>query len=304
MSQPRILILGADSLIGSSLCHHLGSSAIGTSRHASQAGHIHLDLSAAGAAKQLDGVFDAAILCAAMTRHDQCTADPVAALRSNVQAPAEIAGALMARGTHVVFLSTDSVFGANNPVRSEDDPVQPGEHTYPAMKAQAEKSLALIAAGSGMASQLAVVRMTKVVSARREPFGSWCSALKSGQTIEPLCDLLMAPISLRYVVAALARIATQRIAGVLHLSGASDLSYAAFAQGLARKMNRLENVNPRSARQAGVQPSYWPRYSRLTMPRTQGLAGLKPQGAEQVACDLLDEFRSLTAVNAPCDIAA
>ncbi len=302
----KILIVGADSLIGLRLCEQAGIVAVRTSRRAAHPEHVHLDLSAAGAADKLTGSFDGAILCAAITQHDRCAADPRAAYRVNVQAPAEIARTLMLRGTHVVFVSTDSVFGTSNRLRGERDPVQPGEHKYPSMKAQAEALLLETAREEGVIDRLAIVRLTKVLSARREPFSAWCGALQSGRRIEPLSDLLLAPISLNYAAEGLTRIALQRRAGILHLSGERDLSYSDVAQVLARAMRRSESVFPCSVRQAGVHPSYWPRYSSLSMVETQRIAGLRAQPVEQVIGDLLAEFHDLVPVQggAACDIAA
>lgn len=305
MTGRKILIIGADSLIGSRLCQQPGIAPVGTSRRAAHPEHIHLDLSAAGAGEILTGSFDAAILCAAISRHDRCAADPRAAHRVNVQAPVEIARTLMRRGTHVLFVSTDSVFGTGGRSRGERDPVQPGEHPYPAMKAQAEALLMDAARAGDTAGRLAIVRLTKVVSAQRAPFGAWCAALRSGQRIEPLSDLLLAPISLDYAAGALAHIAAQKLAGILHLSGERDLSYSEVAQALARRMDRAECVFPCTVRQAGIQqPSYWPRYSCLGMEATRNLTGLQAQPVEQVIDDLLAEFRAITPAQSLCDIAA
>lgn len=286
----KLLVIGGDSLIGGALlqgARDLAWEAAGTTRRPGVAEMTYLDLSVRAPIPQRH--YDAAILCAAMSRHDQCAADPYGAFRANVEGPARIAEALSAMGTHIVFLSTDSVFGAANCLRRESDASAPGNGVYPALKAKAEAALS----ESVRPEHLAIVRMTKVVSVQREPFRTWCSGLRAGARIEGLSDLLFCPISLRYAAQALLQLAAGAHQGVFHLSGERDLSYAEFAWELSARAGGASQVVTRRMAEAGVQPAYRPVISRLGMARTNRVAGLFAQPVTAVVDDLMREAQTL-----------
>lgn len=287
----KLLVVGADSLIGNALmgaARALAWQVTGTTRRPGVTDLLALDLIDPAPATVLRQAFDAVVLCAAVSRFDQCTADPRTAHLVNVEAPVRIGMEAAERGAHVVFLSTDSVFGESNCLRREHDPVTPGARTYPAQKARAEDLLMQALP----AEQLAIVRLTKVVSARREPFSTWCSALRGGGHIEGLSDLLISPVSVRHVSQALVQVCAGRHAGILHLSGERDLSYAEFAWEVSARGGGAA-VTARSLAQAGVQPSYRPRHCCLDMTQTTRSTGLRPQPATVVAEDLLAEAQML-----------
>lgn len=291
----KLLVIGGDSLIGGALlkgARDLAWEVTGTTRRPGVQGMAHLDLTQRTPALQHQ--FDAAILCAAVSRHDQCAADPYGAFRANVEGPARIAEALAAMGTHVLFLSTDSVFGESNCLRRENDAVAAGNGVYPALKAQAEARLT----ESVPPEQLAIVRLTKVVSARREPFRTWCTGLRTGARIEGLSDLLFCPISLRYAAQSLLQLAAGAHRGIFHLSGERDLSYAEFAWEMSARAGGGSQVASRRMAEAGVQPAYRPTISCLGMARTTRAAGLFPQPVTAVVDDLMIEAQSLQETDA------
>lgn len=306
LAERKILVVGADSLIGAQLLQQAGVRTRGTSRRDGNSQYLHLDLSMPNCVAGLAETYDVAILCAAVSQHDRCAGDPRTAYAVNVQGPVALARALMQRGIHVVFLSTDSVFGETNVARGESDSINPGSHIYPALKAEAEALLLETARDDGYSDRLAIVRLTKVVSARRDPFATWCATLHTGGPIEPLSDLILAPISLMYAVQGLMQIATGRQHGIFHLSAQRDLSYAGLARRIAGAVQHEDVVLSRSAMQADVQPSYKPMHSALDMRRTRDLTGLQPQPVDKVVTDLWAEFHTLRCVPRAiaCDIAA
>jgi len=286
----KLLIIGGDSLVGAALSREASASrwsGRATTRRGDVGGMLHWDLSAPARCALPEERFDCAVLCAAMSRHDQCAADPTGAQRVNVEAPVHLALELMARGTHVIFLSTDSVFGEHNGRRGEGDEVHPGTRTYPTLKAQAEALLL----DTTPTDQLTILRLTKVVSARRQPFGSWCQALRDGGRVEGFSDLVFSPISLRHTVRSIMSLCMARAAGVFHLSGSRDLSYAEFAALLSAGSD--SPVWARTASEAGVSLAFRPAYSCLGMKQTSRVMGFQPQPPEAVAEDLRVEYARL-----------
>lgn len=288
----KLLVIGGDSLIGAALLRAADAMAwhaVGTTRRKDISGLAYLDLTDPAPAPVLHQDFDAVVICAAVSRHDRCAADPHAARLVNVEGAVRVALDLAGQGAHVVFLSTDSVFGENNCQRRESDTPSPGERTYPALKAQAEALLL----DTVPPDQLAIVRLTKVVSARREPFSTWCAALRAGARIEGLSDLMFSPVSLRCAANALLQLCASGEAGVFHLSGERDLSYAEFAWEVSARAGGVSTVSTRSMAEAGVQPSYRPSRSSLGMAETTRRTGLLPQSVAAVVDDLLAESQAL-----------
>lgn len=118
----KALVVGGDGLIGSALVGVLrarGIDVIATTRRADrrQAGDYHLDLA------QPIGDLPAAtvvFLVAAMPKVFDCQGSELA-WRVNADAPIAIAQAVAGRGTHVVFVSSDSIhrFGACDYARAK-----------------------------------------------------------------------------------------------------------------------------------------------------------------------------------------
>lgn len=292
----KLLVIGGDSLIGAALlraAQALAWQAVGTTRRKGASGHAFLDLTDPAPAPVLRRDFDAVVVCAAVSRHDRCTADPHAARLVNVEGAVRVALDLAGQGAHVVFLSTDSVFGENNCLRRERDAVSPGARSYPRLKAQAESLLL----DTVPPDQLAIVRLTKVVSAQREPFSTWCGALRAGARIEGLSDLMFSPVSLRYAANALLQLCASGEAGIFHLSGERDLSYAEFAWEVSARAGGASAVSTRSMAEAGVQPAYRPSRSCLGMNETTRRTGLQPQPVAAVVDDLMAESLALDQQN-------
>lgn len=289
----KLLVVGGDSLIGGALMHAaraLAWQVTGTTRRQDGQPLEWLDLTDPTPAAVLARDYDVVVLCAAISRHDRCAADPGTAQRVNVEAPVRLALEAVECGAQVIYLSTDSVFGESNGLRREGDPVAPGSRTYPALKARAEELLL----EALPPEQLTIVRLTKVVSVRREPFGTWCAALRAGGRIEGLSDLLLSPVSLRYASRALVQLGAGRHSGIFHLSGERDLSYAELAWEVSAQAGGGSAVWARSTAEAGVQPAYRPVRSCLGMTETTRLTGLRPQPVASVVEDLLAEAREFT----------
>src|ERR1700742_1698616 len=103
----RCLIIGVDGSFGGALSRSLqglGHEVIGTTRRRDLAAPLPV----------LPRV-DVAVICAAISRLDDCRQHPELAHRVNVAAPLELARTLTKAGARVILLSTSSVFGCLTP---------------------------------------------------------------------------------------------------------------------------------------------------------------------------------------------
>lgn len=271
------LVIGADGLIGGALLRYLGDSGVpvlGTTRRAeARPGILPLDLAQVGPEWRPPAEVGVAYLTAAVAQLSRCENDPVGAQRVNVDGALRIAAALIASGGFVVFLSTSLVYDGTRPAVPADASTCPVT-IYGKQKALAEAGL--LALGSAVA----VVRITKVVAPRQGVFDAWQQALDRGESIEPFSDMVMAPVSLPFTVAALVAIGRHRQGGIWQLSGPADLSYAEAARHLLRCRGLPETrLRPTTARERGLSPSLVPRHTSLDTSRLEQELGLVPPPA-------------------------
>jgi dTDP-4-dehydrorhamnose reductase len=285
----KFLVVGGDGVIGAALVEATaqhGYDVITTTRSLDSVSQnrVYLDLTDIAAFKLPPDV-DYCFIVAAATRFDLCENDPIAQ-RINLEYIPDLAKRLLAAGVFVSFISTKSVFGGEVPWPHEDDPHHPGI-AYAQQKSEAEKRIAQSALQMSAADRLNVVRFAKVLAADTPPLPGWLGAWGRGEVVEPLSDMIFAPMSLHYVTSALIKIAEARVSGNLHLSGAENISYADFAQSLA-KFLRIDQkrIAPTKSVDKGVHLAFKPSYSGMGMVRTTALTGIEPQTLSHVFRDL------------------
>ena len=235
-------------------------------------GRPELDLSDADAvaAFELATSADAAVVFAAMTRLADCRADPEAATQINTRAPAELARKAADAGVPLLLLSTNQVFDGGHASPATDAPTCP-QTIYGRTKADAERAV-LDAGGS-------VLRLTKVVPPGDARLRGWHDALGRGEAVTAFDDLFIAPVTMARVVDTLLAWLEAPAPGVLHCSGAVDVSWYEVARRFAA-FHRLDPhlVRPGSASGASIPPEERPRHTAL--------ACADPQPLEEVFASL------------------
>ncbi len=228
----RCLIIGADGTFGAELAHALRAGGhdvtATTRRHDVPAvdGSLYLDL-----AERLPVLpaADVAIICAAMSRFEDCRRHPELAYRVNVAAPLELGRSLTQSGARLILLSTSAVFDCRRPHVSECERPMP-RSIYGRLKAEAEARLL------ELGSRVSVLRLTKVVRPKLGIFSDWIGTLGEGRVVRAFDDHRFAPLMVAHVVDALVALAERGDSGVYHVSGAKDVSYAEAARFLARRI--------------------------------------------------------------------
>src|SRR5262249_34147959 len=162
---------------------------------------------------------------------------------------------------------------------------------YAQQKSESEAVLLRAAERLHATDRLNIVRLTKIMNASVSPLPAWFAAWEKGRPVEPFSDLIFAPMSVRFVGDALARIGERRVPGNLHLSGAENINYVDFACKLAHRLEvDLSLIRPSTAVDKGIHIPFKPTYSGLGMRRTTELCGVLPQPLDSLVEDLITDY--------------
>jgi dTDP-4-dehydrorhamnose reductase len=272
MNAPRFCVVGADSAIGAALLTRLadgGAPAVGsTRRHISNSSANLFPLDLLDTEHCALPPCDVLVIAAAMTRLADCRAQPAAAYRANVVAPARLAKLAAASGAFVVFLSTSQVFDGAKPVAKVSDRPTP-QSVYGRLKAEAEACM------TELGEQAAVVRLGKTIGLHLQLFQDWRARLAAGRTVHAFDDLMMSPICISKVAFGLEQIGLRRLHGVWHLGGREDMSYFDAARRLADRLGVSQTLVLRgSAREQGIPAEERPPHTVLDTDATAEAIGL------------------------------
>ncbi len=262
---PRILVVGGDGLIGRALVQKmraLGCCVYWTTRQPGVVGAIELSMEKVPFEGSPNlNEYDSIVITAAVTEQAACLSDPETSYLVNVEAPKVLARAAMASGAKVIFLSSNLVLGGDQPFLRPEAPLAP-VGAYAQMKAEAERCLRAL---PGSSKHLAVLRMTKVLDPRLPLLETWRRLGESGEYISAFCDLVIAPVSLSFVINALAKIVQTDATGIFHCSGSAEVSYADLARAYLQRIGLDSNI-VRSAEGRVINPiaAVSPRHSSLS----------------------------------------
>jgi dTDP-4-dehydrorhamnose reductase len=228
------LLVGGDSEIGKAATAHLRGRVLATTRRPPGAGDARIALDLAGdltAWEPPPGVTSACLL-AAMARLADCAKNPEGTARVNVTGTLALAERLIARGVHVLFISSNQVFDGATPKVSADAPTT-AVSEYGRQKAQTEAALR---AHMARGAPVAILRLAKVVSPQTALLRDWTAALKAKVSIRAFHDMTMAPVAAETVVRAMAALMEARATGIFQLSGPRDVTYVDAGLFLAERL--------------------------------------------------------------------
>ncbi|HEX4411537.1 MAG TPA: sugar nucleotide-binding protein [Xanthobacteraceae bacterium] len=281
-----VLVIGADGLVGAAIVRLLkasGRCVQGTTRRISQRDFRFLDLASDAVEDFALADVETAIVCAAVNGFARCRADPEAAYDVNVKATEILARRLAAQGGRLIYLSSSAVFDFRRPQMPAEAPHSPTS-VYGKHKALAEDRV-LAAHPSNT-----VVRLTKVLAPNTSHFGSWLIALHLNATVRAYSDLHFCPIALDYAANAIIKI-MENGGGIYQVSGASDVSYAAAAGYLAKRIGRDESrVIAERAISDGIPLEEIARFTSLDASRFAALTGYNAPDPFEVMNTVFDPF--------------
>ncbi len=272
-------MVGADSLIGAglvALLGQMGANVTGTTRRKARVSSncVFLDLASEEASELVEGRYACAFLCAGATAMSACESEPERTCRINVTNTVRLSKRIRAAGTRIVFLSSNAVFDGRS-ARPDENADYCACTEYGRQKAAAERELTGL---RGDAGSVAIARLSKVLSPGSGVAAAFMGKLGNGEPCSAFDDLSMSPISLEYVIDALARIAFSGLSGVFHLSGAEEMDYAELARRLAARIGVDPGlVRPCRSTAAGMNVLFRPEHPALGMKRTRELLGIEPE---------------------------
>jgi dTDP-4-dehydrorhamnose reductase len=189
---------------------------------------------------------DAVIHTAAMSKPDECAANPELCKANNIQATQYLLSAATKVGTnHFVYLSTDFIFGEGGPHAEEDVPAP--LNFYGASKLEAE---ALVNAASIKTTIVRPVFMYGPVWENLRPsFIQWVAGkLQNGEPIKVVTDQARTPTYIGDLCWGIRKIISEQVPGTFHLAGKDIVSPYDMAVAVAKHLNLpLDLIEPVTA---------------------------------------------------------
>lgn len=190
--------------------------------------------------------FDIAIIFSALTNTASCENDKKLAMRINCDAPLTLIKNLNVEKW--IVLSTNLVFSGQKAHAARFDHTQPF-NVYGLTKQRLEQAARL------ECQNVAIVRMTKVMSAKLELWQQVVDKLSRGETVSLFQDMMFAPVSELQVSLFLKSLCLNFLPGIYQLSGKQDVSYFDFGQVLAQALE-LDPTLVLRARSTTKSPQY------------------------------------------------
>jgi dTDP-4-dehydrorhamnose reductase len=249
------LIVGGDSEIGAAVFATLKSKGLAvaaTTRRRDLVGQDRpfLDLGASLDDFEPPRGITSACICAAVARLGDCAADPHASARINVTQTLALVDKLLARGIHVLFLSTNRVFDGRIPHIAPDAPHSPVSE-YGRQKARTESALSdCMMRGA----PIGILRLAKVVSPCTPLLQHWIADLARGKQISAFDDMTLAPTEIALVCSAIGAVLSERASGIFQLTGSRDVSYADLGRFLAGKLGVDSSLVQETSARASALP--------------------------------------------------
>lgn len=246
MLPPRVLITGADGLLGQAVTRRLsrwpGLDLLLTGRGDGprltnfSGGWVPLDVTDPRAVERvmLDFAPTAVVHLAAMSKVEPCEREREACWAVNVHATERLARACHRHGAHLVFLSTDFVFdGTAGPYAETDrpDPI----NAYGRSKLAAENAIR----GSSLSAWTILRTTLGFGDVEGYPEGRFNLAtflvreLSAGREVKVTSDQLRTPTYAPDLAEAIAIVIRHRRFGLYHVAGADLMTTLAFAERLA-----------------------------------------------------------------------
>ena len=272
LQNKSILIVGGDSSIGVSLvaAFEVDNKQIWrTTRHRNKVNDrcLFLDLSDDMNYWLLPPV-KTVIFCAAVTSQEYCRVNPEFSWRVNVSGTVTLATRMIEAGIFVIFLSSNAVFNGEISLAKSTDSVTP-QTEYGRQKVATENQLLKFE------DKVAIVRFSKVITPEMSLIDGWIQNLNYGSVIHPFCDMVIAPVPIKFAVLVLREVAVRQVRGIIQVSTKRDITYADLAHYIALKLGSDQKlVQPISYRNIGL--TYAQRNTSLDSSRLSELGMLLP----------------------------
>jgi dTDP-4-dehydrorhamnose reductase len=232
--------------------------------------------------KEISSVFDrknpdVVIHLGAMTDVDLCESENHSATEINAKSTETIAKECSKQNSFLIYLSTDYVFDGNSGMYKETDTTNPIGY-YGKSKLDGEISV------QNSSAEYCIARTSTPfgLHSKKKSFPIWIiENLKQKNQINVLTDQITSPTYIPNLSKMLIEIAERKITGILHVSGASNMSRYDMACMIADKLNFDQSfLNP-----ATMNEMNWiakrPKNSSLDVSKAGSILNEKPQTIEE-----------------------
>lgn len=176
-------------------------------------------------------------------------------------------------GSHVVFISTNTVFKFKKKLPNEKSKTCPG-FKYAHLKDLAEKKILRL---KKKYKSVSILRLTKNLDKKSTPINKWIVNLRKNKPIVAFKDLYFAPILYSDSAIMIRQILKHSQYGIFHLSGEKDLSYCSFAGLLIKKLKKNKKLlSCRSSKDLNYKLIYNHDITALDMKYTKTIFKTKP----------------------------
>jgi dTDP-4-dehydrorhamnose reductase len=282
-----VLIIGGDSFIGVHLARKLvklGHNVFKTTRNLGNCiskADIFFDMADPFLKLNTLPLVDIVFICAGLTSKKLCIDNPNLAFAVNVTATLKIAKYFLLKNKKIIFLSSSAVFHGSLYIPREMSLFAP-QSLYGSLKARAELELQEMSIKCG-AGVLVIIRPTKVFGREVSLIDNWIRELLNGRNVTAFHQILISPISIKYLIEGLVKIGFSDRSGPFHLSGNREFSFYDFACMLALKIQAPKDL---VIKQEKVCILDAPEHALLEMDRSWKLLKIAPQSVNSVLQDL------------------
>jgi len=178
--------------------------------------------------------FDYVLFIAGIVDYQECEKNFYEAKKVNCINIPFLAKKFLKQGSHVIFISTNTVFKSKKKKPKEIDKTNPS-FNYSKLKDMTEKKLLILKKNF---PKISILRLTKNIDKNTKPFDNWIKILKKTGKINAFQDLYFAPILFEDSAKIIHHTISKNLYGIFHLSGKKDMNYCQFAKLLLKKFNR------------------------------------------------------------------
>jgi dTDP-4-dehydrorhamnose reductase len=212
----RVLVLGGDSYLGSSITRALSAKHYvkSTTRRSGKG----LFLNALNPRDHNLNLkeFDVVINVIGITSFAECDANPSISVKINVDFPVEFVRQLNSKNQTFIQLSSSAVFSCDTSLQTDDSPKLP-KSEYGKQKLNAETELKAF-------DCVKILRLSKIVTPN-DIIGKKIKRLRAGKPESAFCDLFFCPIDIGTFTSALGLMIEESSSQVFQISGKTDLNY-------------------------------------------------------------------------------
>ena len=223
-----VLVVGANSQIGSALIKHLRKetyNVYGTTRNAKNKDKdlMYFDLSEPNFNINFSK-YECVIICAAITNFLRCESEPETCERVNSTNTIALIDNCVTSKCFTIFLSSNAVFDGQKTFYKHTDTTRPTTK-YGEFKQSVEKYIQTLAP-----NRACVLRLTKVITDRTPFIESWINAVKNGDKIKAFNNRFISPINIEYVVDSIQLLLERKNSGIFQLGGSDEISFYDYAR--------------------------------------------------------------------------